>query len=356
MGLRPGPAEAGGVPFDASILELARANLELRTVSRVLVRLGSFHARALGELERKAALLPFADWLPGDTTLRLRVTCHKSRLYHQRAIAERMVRASGLAGAAAPGPEGEDDEGAAAQLVVVRLVRDEVTVSLDSSGALLHRRGYRQASGKAPLRETLAAALLLASGYDGTLPLVDPFAGSGTIAIEAALLARRMAPGLARGFACQRWRGWPAAEWAALLAAARTRVLARAPAAILLSDRDAGAVRSARSNAERAGVAADIRFETRAVSALEPLAGPGLVVTNPPYGVRVSEGRDLRDLYARLGQVLAERLPGFGLTLLLPAEPLERATGRLFKVLFRTANGGIPVRAVAAVDGRGGAA
>jgi putative N6-adenine-specific DNA methylase len=322
-------------------------------VSRVLRRLGGFRARALGELERKAALLPFADWLPRDATLRLRVTCHKSRLYHQRAIAERVLRASGLAGAAAA-PEGEEDDGAATQLVVVRIVRDEVTVSLDSSGALLHRRGYRQATGKAPLRETLAAALLLASGYDGTLPLLDPFAGSGTIAIEGALLARRIPPGLARPFACQRWTGWPEAEWAALLAAARARILPRAPAPIVGADRDAGAMRSARSNAERAGAADDIRFETRTVSALEPVAGAGLVVSNPPYGVRVSEGRDLRDLYARLGQVMAERLPGFGLTLLVPAEPLERATGRLFKVLFRTGNGGLPVRAVTAVDVPGG--
>ncbi len=316
------------------------------------MRLGSFHARALGELERKLGLLPWGTWLASGTLVQARVSCHKSRLYHQKAIAERVVRASGCAAAPPAGPDGEPDPGT--QLVVVRVLRDEVTVSLDSSGALLHRRGYRLETAKAPLRETLAAALLLAGGWDPDTPLVDPMCGSGTIAIEAALLARRIAPGAGRGFRFRHWRPWDDAAWAPLLAAARAAERPRAPAEIVASDRDAGAMRAARANAERAGVAADIRFVTRAVSDLEPQAGPGQLVSNPPYGVRVSEGRELRDLFARIGQLCRDRLPAFGVTLLVPEAPLERATGLSFRELFRTQNGGLLVRAVHAAARSGG--
>ena len=316
------------------------------------MRLGSFHARALGELERKLGLLPWGTWLASGTLVQARVSCHKSRLYHQKAIAERVVRASGCAAAPPAGPDGEPDPGT--QLVVVRVLRDEVTVSLDSSGALLHRRGYRLETAKAPLRETLAAALLLAGGWDPDTPLVDPMCGSGTIAIEAALLARRIAPGAGRGFRFRHWRPWDDAAWAPLLAAAGAAERPRAPAEIVASDRDAGAMRAARANAERAGVAADIRFVTRAVSDLEPQAGPGQRVSNPPYGVRVSEGRELRDLFARIGQLCRDRLPAFGVTLLVPEAPLERATGLSFRELFRTQNGGLLVRAVHAAARPGG--
>ena len=151
LGLPFSEAEPGGVSFEGTLADLALANLWLRTASRVLLRLGSFHARALGELERKAALLPWREWLRPDFSMKIRATCRKSRLYHQQAVAERILSASGAAGEVDGAEEVEASE---AQLVVVRLWRDECTVSLDSSGALLHRRGYRLASGKAPLRES----------------------------------------------------------------------------------------------------------------------------------------------------------------------------------------------------------
>ncbi|MBK6780221.1 MAG: hypothetical protein IPG75_11740 [Gemmatimonadetes bacterium] len=283
-------------------------------------------------------------WLPAGTRVQARVSCHKSRLYHQKAIAERVIRASGCPAAPPAGPDGEPEPGT--QLVVVRLLRDEVTVSLDSSGTLLHRRGYRLETAKAPLRETLAAALLLAGEWDPGTPLVDPMCGSGTVAIEAALLARAIAPGAGRAFRFRHWLPWDDGSWAPLLAAARAAERPRAGAELVASDRDAGAIRAARANADRAGVAADIRFVERSVSDLDAHAGPGQLVSNPPYGVRVSEGRELRDLFARLGQRCRERLPGFAVTLLVPETPLERATGLPFRELFRTQNGGLLVRAV----------
>jgi putative N6-adenine-specific DNA methylase len=181
LGLRPTGSEPGGLSFEGSLDDLARANLWLRTASRVLGRITSFHARALGELERKAAAVPWRSWLVPGVPVRLRVSCRKSRLYHQKAVAERIGRSLAAAGweavtgGAEPGEDGDEPDpgtGAPAQLLLVRIFRDDCTISLDSSGELLHRRGYRLASSKAPLRETLAAGLILASGWDPACPLL----------------------------------------------------------------------------------------------------------------------------------------------------------------------------------------
>lgn len=357
----PGAAEPGGVPFDASLMNLARANLWLRTASRVLARVTAFHVRALGELERKAKTIPWREWLPPKVAVELRVTSKKSRLYHQKAIAERIAAGIVAAGwtvtTGREEPEGDDDAVEPAelpQLVVVRVFRDECTISLDSSGALLHRRGYRLATAKAPLRETLAAALVYASGWDPASPLIDPMCGSGTIPIEAALLARRMAPGRHRRFACERWPGWDPGAWTRVLADADAGTLPQVAAPILGADRDAGAIRAARANAERAGVAGDITFREAAISMLVPPAGTGVLVSNPPYGVRVGERGPLRDLFARLGQVVRERLPGWSVTLLLTATPLERETRLSFHEAFATSNGGLRVRGLTTLNSNGG--
>ncbi|MCS6910799.1 MAG: methyltransferase, partial [Anaerolineales bacterium] len=225
----------------------------------------------------------------------------------------------------------ENDESAtapAAQLIVIRLVHDVCTISLDSSGELLHRRGYRLATAKAPLRETLAAGVLLASGWTPDRPLLDPFCGSGTLPIEAALLALAIAPGYARDFAFRYWPGYDAALFDSL----RAQSHAPAPVALRISgsDRDAGAIEAARANAERAGVAASVEFVQRSVSAITPPADSGWVVTNPPYGLRVSQNRDLRDLYAAFGKVLRERFRGWQVAFLCPDAALARHTGLAF--------------------------
>src|SRR5207302_1385915 len=229
----------------------------------------------------------------------------KSKLYHSDAIAQRLVDAVAW-GVGAHKPH-TANRASLAQLFIVRVVHDQFTISADASGELLHMRGYRQDGGKAPLRETLAAALLLASGWTGAAPLLDPFCGSGTIPIEGALIARRLAPGLHRRFAFMEWPEFDPNGWTALLADARALALAGSPVPIHGSDRDAGAIESARAHAERAGVASDVQLSVRAVSTVESPDRPGLVATNPPYGVRVSPESDVRDLYARFGQVLRER-------------------------------------------------
>lgn len=328
---------------------MARANLWLRTASRVLVRVGAFHARALGELERRASLLPWDQYLTRGRPVHLRVTSRKSRLYHQGAIAERIGNGIREVTGESPGSAlANEDASGDEQVVVVRVLRDECLVSLDSSGELLHRRGYRLATAKAPLRETLAAALLMASEWDCVQPLIDPFCGSGTIPIEAALLARKIPPGLNRQFGFQQWRGYDKMKWEALVGSAQRGILPDSPGPIIGTDRDAGAVSAAMANAERAGVVANVRFEKASVSALKPPRQPGWIVTNPPYGTRVGERQRLRNLYAQLGNILRRDFPDWHLTLLAAAGGLERQIGIPLRTILETNNGGIGVRALSA--------
>jgi putative N6-adenine-specific DNA methylase len=334
----PGEPTTGGVAFRGAEQALYRANLHLRTASRVLLRLGEFYADTFSELRAKASRLPWQTYLRPGQAVAIKATCHKSKLYHSDAVAERVAGAIQdrlgqpvvrVKGRSETDDDETEDSGPAPALVIVRLVRDIVTISLDTSGALLHQRGYRLATAKAPLRETLAAAMLLASGWDRATPLLDPFCGAGTIPIEAALLALKIPPGLSRRFAFMDWPGFQPDTWQALLAEATAARKTEAPP-IWGSDRDAGAIEAALANAERAGVAQHLQFSRKAVSALEvppsPASKPGWVVTNPPYGVRVQESGDLRNLYAQFGNTLRDRCPGWHVSLLTGDLRLARAT------------------------------
>ena len=360
LGIR-GQQEIGGVAFSADLQRLYEANLWLRTATRVLVRLGSFHASTFYELERRAKKLPWAEFLPANGKVRLRVTSRKSKLYHSDAVGERVL--SAIVGSASRVIEGsaEDTDPSETedapdsdprivqepgQLFVVRIVNDECEVSADSSGELLHKRGYRQEIAKAPLRETIAAAMVLASGWKGNEPLLDPMCGSGTIPIEAALIARKIAPGLRRNFQFMDWPGFDAERWNRVLEEAREAVTDLS-GEILGSDRDVGAVQASARNAERAGVLENVRFSSEAVSgsiaAIDDSArDSGWVLTNPPYGVRVGESDDLRNLYAKLGSALKSK-PGWRLGVLTSDSALVRQTRLSLRSRFSTSNGGIPV-------------
>jgi putative N6-adenine-specific DNA methylase len=355
IGITPQAVAAEGVSFSASPAEVYAANLWLRTATRVVVRVASFRAESFAELERHARRVGWDRYITAGTWVRIRVTCRKSRLYHSDAVAERIAGAVRRAGGVpvlepdrAP-VTGPATDGSSGQLVVVRFFRDECTVSIDSSGALLHRRGYRQETAKAPLRETLAAAVLMASGWEGQGPLLDPLCGSGTIVIEGALFARRRAPGLFRTFAFMQWPQFDARAWDAMKAAARDQERAAAPVAIHGSDRDAGAMAASLGNATRAGVQDDIHFATCSISAIEPPPGPGWLVTNPPYGVRVGDGDRLRNLYAQLGQVARAKCPGWTVALVSGNRMLTRQTRLSLDAEIRTTNGGLPVELVRGV-------
>jgi putative N6-adenine-specific DNA methylase len=339
--------ESGGIEFQGSLHDAYRANLYLRTASRVLVRIGQFYAAGFSELRRKAGHLPWENYLAQERPISLRVTSRKSRLYHETGVAERVARAIGdRLGKPSPVHKYlEDSSTDLPQLIVVRLFDNLCTISVDSSGELLHRRGYRLATAKAPLRETLASAMVMASGWDNISPLLDPFCGSGTIPIEAALLAGRIAAGFHRRFAFMDWPDFDLNFWNRLLTDVAKAIVPNNPK-IIGSDRDAGAVRAAQANAERAGVADRIDFSCRAISSIDPPSGPGWVVTNPPYGVRVSQKNDLRNLYAQFGKVMRTTCPGWWVTMVCDSIQLIRNTGLDFDQGMPTMNGGLKVRLV----------
>jgi putative N6-adenine-specific DNA methylase len=350
--------KGGGLAWVGDVGSVLRANVGLRIASRVLVRLASFQARTFAELERHARQIGWARIVAPGESARFRVTSKKSRLYHTDAIAQRL--ADGLV-RAVPGVHVEeatavgDDEVHApedAQLFVVRVHRDHFTVSADSSGDLLHRRGYRQETAKAPVRETLAAALIAASGWDLVSPLVDPLCGSGTIPIEAALMARGIAPGAKRSFAAERWPGVPKTLGERVRMELADRRSPVVPGPMIGSDRDMGAVAAAVANAERAGVAGDVALSMRALSAAEFPGEHGWIVTNPPYGVRVGDADRVRDLWAQLGHVLGERARGWKVAILSPDSALDRQLRIPVRAVAHTSNGGIPVRLMVGEIGR----
>jgi putative N6-adenine-specific DNA methylase len=353
---RAAQEEAGGVSFSGDLKAIYLANLHLRTTSRVLVRLGEFYAAAFSELRKKAARLAWERYLRPGQPVAIHVTCHHSRLYHSDAVAERIAGAIGDCLGQSPQVmkynPGEShsypETKLQPQVIIVRLVYDLCTISVDSSGELLHRRGYRLATAKAPLRETLAAGMLLGSGWDRISSLVDPFCGSGTIAIEAAMLALGIAPGRSRRFAFMEWQNFDPALWDNILKENSLQMKklekeSRSRLDILASDRDAGAVQMAQANASRIGVEQQIEFSCRAVSAIEP-AGIGWVVTNPPYGLRVSANKDLRNLYAQFGKVLKSKCLGWQVAILCNDFQLLRSTGLQLDASLSFVNGGIPVR------------
>jgi putative N6-adenine-specific DNA methylase len=336
LGATDAAAEPGGVTFHGDDALLLDANLRLRAATRIVVRIAEFTAKSFSELERRAKPIPWQRYVAKSTRVGFRVTCKKSRLYHSGAVE---VTAIG----------DDEDEAASAvptQLFVVRILRDVCTISADSSGELLHRRGYRLATAKAPIRETIAAGCLLALGYDGSQTLLDPMCGAGTIPIEAALIARNLAPGIHRTFACERWPSFELKIGVVRRAVARAQERPAA-APILGSDRDAGAVESALANAKRAGISDVVTLEKRALSAAESPAPNGLLFANPPYGTRIGEAADLRNLYAQLGNVARTHFAGWRVALVSGDSRLDGHTRLALEDLLRFSNGGIKVRLVA---------
>ena len=350
LGIR-GTVTDGGVLWTGDMASVAKANLWLRTASRVVVRVAEFKAKAFFELELHAKKIEWERWVAPQSAVEFRVTCRKSKLYHSGAVAQRFVeavqrRVKGVRVVDEVDDEAGDAASTPRSLFIVRFVHDVCTVSVDTSGALLHLRGYRQALAKAPLRETLAAAVLLGSGWTGDTPVLDPMCGSGTIPIEAACIARRMAPGRDRDFAFLHWPKADKNAWRAMLDAARANELPSSPVSITGTDRDAGAIVAAKSNAERAGVTNDVSLEVQPISAMSHADAPGLVAINPPYGVRVGETDRLRNLYAQMGNVLRAKRSGWTLAMLSADRGLERQLALDLEERFKTRNGGIPVRLV----------
>jgi putative N6-adenine-specific DNA methylase len=323
LDFREAAAVPGGVSVRGGWPEAWRANLLLRGASRVLVRVASFRAFHLAQLDKRARRVDWAALLRPDVPVRVEAACKGSRIYHDRAAAQRIARAI-QDGAGAP-------VSAEAEVVIkARIQNDVCALSVDTSGAGLHKRGFKAAVGKAPLRETLAALFLRRCGYDGREPVVDPMCGSGTFVIEAAEIAAGLAPGRARRFAFEHLATFDAGAFARIRGPAPSPVGADRPVAFGF-DRDAGAVAMSRDNAARAGVAALTAFGQQAVSDLMPPEGPpGLVMVNPPYGGRIGDRKALVPLYGALGQTLRMRFSGWRVGLVTSEAGLARATGLPF--------------------------
>ena len=322
LGFASVEAVPGGATFAGGWDEAMRANLTSRGAGRVLVRIAAFRAPHLAQLDRRARKVDWSCLAPG-VAVRVEASCRKSRIYHDGAAAQRVAEALQAAGI----PVSED----AALLVSARIDDDLCTISVDTSGAPLHKRGHKADVGKAPMRETMAALFLRACGYDGTEPVLDPMCGSGTFVIEAAEIARGLAPGRDRAFAFTQLAAFEADRWDAARAGLATA--AHVPFTFTGSDRDAGAFARARDNAERAGVGDICTFEKRAVSEIQPPDGPpGLVIVNPPYGGRIGarkarKGQSLHPLYAALGTALRERFEGWRVGLITTDPGLVKAAG-----------------------------
>lgn len=312
----------GGVTFEGSWLDVWRANLEIRGASHVLARMGSFHAVHLAQLDKLSRKFPWKQFLRHDVPLRVEVTCRKSKIYHAGAAAQRIETAL------------KDELGATisenADLCIKARFEDNLcTISIDTSGEPLHKRGHKEAVGKAPLRENLAALFLRQCGHDGSEPLVDPMCGSGTFVIEAAEMALGLKPGRTRRFAFEKLKSFDAAAWAKMRA---ITPMAAPPFKFHGSDRDAGAIASAKANATRAGVSAITTFQQHSVSDITPPEGgpSGLVMVNPPYGTRVGDKTKLHTLYAALGQTLLTRFKGWRVGLITSDKALAKSTGLPF--------------------------
>lgn len=336
-GFKHAKSTAGGVTVAGDWAEVWRANLELRGTSKVLVRLGNFKVQHLAKLDKRARAFPWAKTLRPDVPVKVDVTCKKSRIYHDKAAAERIEKAIRATLGAEISPE-------ATVCIKARIFDDTCTISVDTSGELLHKRGHKEAVNKAPMRENLAALLLMECGYTGTEPVVDPMCGSGTFVIEAAEMAVNLAPGRSRSFAFEGLKTFDAAAWQAMKA--RGQETEAGSPRFHGFDRDAGAVKMSAANADRAGVPDLTLFSRQTISALTcPEGEAGLVIINPPYGARIGEVKKLTSLYQSLGATLASRFAGWRVGLVTNSRELAKATGLPFsRKTTSFSHGGIPVK------------
>jgi putative N6-adenine-specific DNA methylase len=292
----------------------------------LVIVIGEFAARDFGELFEQTKAVPWDKWIPANGAFPVRGRSVKSQLHSvpdcqrivKKAIVERLKTAHGGDWLDETGPQFG---------VEISLLNDVATLTLDTSGDALHKRGYRTWVGEAPLRETLAAALVLLSYWNRERPFVDPFCGTGTIAIEAALIGRSIAPGLSRSFAAERWPQFDRQIWDAAREEAKQLVQPPLPIKIIGNDIDPRAVALARKHAIAAGVEDDVHFQQQPVAELRSSKKYGCIITNPPYGERLGDQRGVESLYREMGRVIAA-LDTWSFYVLTAHTGFERLFGR----------------------------
>lgn len=328
-------AVIGGVEFQGDWTDVWRANLEIRGASRVLARIGAFRAMHLAQLDKRSRKFAWADVLRPDVPVRVEATCKASKIYHAKAASQRVETAL-------KDSWGVSISADAPVTLKVRIDDDLCTFSIDTTGEALHKRGHKEAVGKAPMRENLAALFLRDCGYDGSEPVVDPMCGSGTFIIEAAEIALGLFPGRSRAFSFEHLATFDAQRWATLKAKSQE---AKPNCKFYGSDRDAGAIRNSTANAERASVDQFTQFTCHAVSDLQrPAGATGLVIVNPPYGARIGDRKLLFSVYGALGKTLLERFKGWRVGIITSDAGLAKSTGLPFKGEAHTiSHGGLKI-------------
>ena len=320
--------EDGRITFEGDEEAICRANIFLRTAERVLLQVGRFHAETFDELFEGIKALPWENYIPKNGKFWVtKASSIKSQLFSpsdiqsiaKKAMVERMKQYYDV---------NWFEEDGAPYPVRIFLLKDEVMVTIDTSGESLHKRGYRLMTSKAPITETLAAALILLSPWRKDRILVDPFCGSGTFPIEAAMIAAHIAPGMNRSFTAEQWTNLiPKQLWYDTVEEARELVDTDIKTDIQGFDIDGEVVKAARENAKRAGVDHLIHFQQRPVAELRHPKKYGFIITNPPYGERLEEKKALPELYTQIGQAFAG-LDSWSLYMITSYEDAERYIGR----------------------------
>ena len=328
LGYEISRVEDGRVTFLGDMEAVCYGNIFLRTTDRILLKVGEFHAETFDQLFEETRALPWEEYIPRDGKFWVtKAASVKSRLFSpsdiqsimKKAMVERLkdrYRISWFEETGAPYP------------VRVFLMKDQVTVGLDTTGISLHKRGYRLMTAKAPITETLAAALIMLTPWRENRILVDPFCGSGTIPIEAAMMACRIAPGMNRSFQAQQWENLiPAKLWEGAREEAREMADLAVETDIQGYDIDGTVIKAARENARRAGVGEKIHFQQRPVAQLSHPKPYGFIITNPPYGERIEDKKDLPELYGQMGEAF-RRLATWSEYVITSYEQAEKYIGR----------------------------
>lgn len=320
--------EDGRVTFEGDLEAICRSNIFLRTAERVMVQIGRFHATTFDELYENMKALPWEDWIPQDGKFWVKkASSVKSKLFSASDIQSICKKAMVDRLKMTYHTDWFKEDGASFP-VRIFLLKDEVTVALDTTGDPLHKRGYRTWTSKAPISETLAAALIMLTPWRADRILVDPFCGSGTFLIEAAMMAANIAPGMNRSFTAEAWTHLiPKQMWYDVVEEAEEMVDTDISCDLQGYDLDQDMIRIARANAKQAGVDHLIHFQQRDVADLKHSKKYGFIITNPPYGERLEDKKDLPALYATIGQVYRD-LDAWSMYLITSYEEAERYIGR----------------------------
>jgi putative N6-adenine-specific DNA methylase len=322
--------EKGGVAFEGRLHEVYVANLHCRTAHRFLMRIETFRATNFETLVRKTALMPWELYLQPGCTPEIHVSAHQSRLYHSAAVAERLHQGIQTRMAALPAFESAVAANRPVQRIHARLTQDQCLLSIDSSGANLHKRGLKRQGGQAPLRETLAAAILMRAGYSGREILCDPLCGSGTFALEGALMAQQIPPGWYREFAFQAWPAFRQGRWRHIRRTATPPDMTFPQPMVLASDRSAVAIRRLEQTLAAGGMRDVVQTDQKD---FEDLDGKtisqtgGIVVLNPPYGKRLGSRRSAEQTYQAIGRHLRSHFRGWKAAILAPNRRLADLLG-----------------------------